>query len=155
VKRLSLLTYSYSLTMLGEAELIFDTAGRRRVMLFYNLGVKKSARGSVTFETVRRAALALPDVEEGTAWRVPAFRRDGQMFLCFRKDLDSIVVRASFEQRDEMIQESPETYYTTDHHRNYPWVLARVEKLDPDVVPDLLRLGWQSVPGKKRRPGAR
>jgi hypothetical protein len=139
--------------MIGKAGIIFDTKGRRRVVLFYNLGVKKSAR--VTFETVRRAALALPDVEEGTAWRVPAFRRGGEMFLCFRKDLDSIVVRASFERRDEMIQENPETYYTTDHHRNYPWVLARIEKLDPDVVPDLLRLGWQSAPGKKRRTGAR
>jgi len=43
------------------------------------------------------------------------------MFLCFREDLDSIViVPVSFEQRDAMIEEDPATFYTTDHHRSYP-----------------------------------
>ncbi len=72
------------------------------------------------------------------------------MFLCFREDLDSIVVRASFEQRDELIAADPETYYTTDHHRNYPWVLARLSKLHTDAVHDLLQIGWRSGAPKKR-----
>jgi len=72
------------------------------------------------------------------------------MFLCFREDLDSIVVRASFEQRDELIAADPETYYTTDHHRNYPWVLARLSKLHTDAVHDLLQIGWRSAAPKKR-----
>ena len=117
--------------------------------------MKKSLRRGVTFETVRRVALSLPNVEEGTAWGFPAFRTGGQLFVCFRKDLDSIVVRASFEQRDEMIEANPATYYTTDHHRNYPWVLARLVELDPNVLPDVLRLGWRSVPQKKRRANTR
>lgn len=108
----------------------------------------------VTFERVRQVALSLPGVEEGTAWRVPAFRAGGQMFLCFREDLDSIVVRASFEQRDEMIEANPEIYYTTDHHRAYPWVLARLATLQADVVPDLLRMALRSIPAKKRRSKA-
>jgi hypothetical protein len=114
--------------------------------------VKKSTRGGVTFETVRKAALALPSVEEGTAWGFPVFRTGGKMFLCFRKDLDSIAVRASFEQRDDMIEANPATYYTTDHHRPYPWVLARLASLDDGILPDLLRLGWQSAPRKKPKP---
>jgi hypothetical protein len=112
---------------------------------------KKAPREQVTFEAVRLAALALPNVEEGTAWGIPAFRKNGNLFLCFRKDLEAIVVSASFERRDEMIGENPETYFTTDHHRNYPWVLAHIAKLDPDVIPDLVRMGWQSAPDKKRR----
>lgn len=71
--------------------------------------------------------------------------------MCFREDLDSIVVRASFEQRDEMIAADPETYYTTDHHRNYPWVLARISKLHPDAVHDLLQMGSRSAGKEKRR----
>jgi len=113
--------------------------------------VKKSPRGAVTFETVRRVALSLPAVEEGTAWGIPAFRTGGKLFLCFRADLESIVVRASFEQRDEMMEANPETYYTTDHHRKYPWVLARLSNLSPDILPDLVRMAWQSAPQKKRR----
>ena len=69
--------------------------------------------------------------------------------MCFREDLDSIVVRASFERRDEMITADPETYYTTDHHRNYPWVLARISKLHPDAVNDLLQMALRAVPQKK------
>jgi hypothetical protein len=114
--------------------------------------VKKSPRDGVTFETVRRIALSLPSVDEGTAWGFPAFRAGGKMFLCFRQDLESIVLRASFEQRDEMIETSPAIYYTTDHHRGYPWVLARLAALHADVLPDLLRMALQSIPQKKRRP---
>jgi hypothetical protein len=117
----------------------------------YNSSLKKSPREGVTFETVRRIALSLPNVEEGTAWGFPAFRTGGKMFLCFREDLDSIVVRASFEQRDEMIEANPATYYTTDHHRGYPWVLAHLAKLNSDILPDLLRMALQSIPQKKRR----
>ena len=113
--------------------------------------MKKKAEGGVTFPMVRRAALALPGVEEGTAWGLPVFRTGGRMFLCFRQDLDSIAVKASFDRRDEMIEANPEIYYTTDHHRPYEWVLARLSKLSPDVVSDLLRMGWQAVPPKKRR----
>jgi hypothetical protein len=113
--------------------------------------MKASPRSRVTFETVRRVALSLINVEEGTAWRFPAFRTGGKLFLCFREDLDSIVVRASFEQRDEMIATDPETYYTTDHHRDYPWVLARISKLHSDAVNDLLQMGWRAATQKKPR----
>jgi len=113
--------------------------------------VKGSSRRGVTFETVRRTALSLLNVEEGTAWGFPAFRTGGKLFLCFREDLESIVVRASFEQRDEMIAADPETYYTTDHHRNYPWVLARLSKLHPDAVHELLQISQRSAAQKKPR----
>jgi len=56
---------------------------------------------------VRKVALKLPNVEEGTAWGFSAFRTKKKMFLCFRTDLDSIVVRTSFDQRDAMIEEDP------------------------------------------------
>jgi len=90
-------------------------------------------------------------VKEGTAWGFPAFRTGGKLFLCFREDLDSIVARASFEQRDDMIAADPETYYTTDHHRTYPWVLARISKLRPDAVHDLLQMSCRSAAQKKPR----
>jgi hypothetical protein len=42
----------------------------------------------VNFQAVRKAALALPGVEEGTAWGFPAFRTGGKMFLCFWENLE-------------------------------------------------------------------
>jgi hypothetical protein len=116
----------------------------------YNPAVNKVARKKLTFEMVRRAALSLPDVDETTWHGLAGFRRAGKLFLVFREQLDSIVVRAAFERRDEMIETDPETYYTNDHYRAYPWVLARLEALDAGVLPDLLRMGWQYVQRKKR-----
>ena len=106
----------------------------------------------MNFENVRKVALKLPDVEEGTAWGFPAFRVKKKMFLCFRTDLDSIVVRTTFDQRDSMIDEDPETYYTTDHHRPHPWVLARVKKLQAAVLPDLLLAAWRYAAPEKKTP---
>ena len=50
-----------------------------------------------------------------------------------------------------MIAADPETYYTTDHHRNYPWVLARISKLHPDAVNDLLQVAWRAAAPRKPR----
>jgi hypothetical protein len=113
--------------------------------------VKKTAGKRLTFEAVRREALSLPHVEEASAYGLTGFRRSGKLFLVFREKLDSIVVRATRERRDEMIEADPATYYTNDHYRGYPWVLARLEKLDPGVLPDLLRMGWQYFPEKNQR----
>ena len=129
--------------------------GAETILFGYNPGVKKSSRNSAAFEDFQRAALALPGVEEGTAYGFPAFRKGGTLFLCFRTDLDSMAVASSFEQRDAMIDEDSETYYTTDHHRPYPWVLARMSKVHASVVRDLVQMGWRSVQKKPAKRQAR
>jgi hypothetical protein len=112
--------------------------------------VKKAARASATYEMVRQTALSLPNVKEGTAWGYPAFRASGKIFLCFRKDLDAVSIRVPFDQRDEMIEASPETYFTTEHYENYPWVLVHIKMLDPSILLDLVRIGWKTVRSSKR-----
>src|ERR1700728_1795380 len=42
------------------------------------------------------------------------------MFLCFKEDGDSLVVRTDFDQREAMISEDPDVYYITDHYLKYP-----------------------------------
>src|SRR6185436_2426078 len=105
----------------------------------------------MTFEKVRQAALKLPDVEEGTAWGFPSFRVKKKMFLCFRVDLGAVCVRATFDQRDAMIEEEPEIFFTTDHHRPYPWVLAHVTRLRAAVVPDLVQMAWKHAMAEQKK----
>jgi hypothetical protein len=105
----------------------------------------------MTFEKVREAALKLPNVEEGTAWGFPAFRVKKKMFLCFREDLGAVLMHAPFDQRDAMIEEEPETFFSTDHHRPYPCVLARVTRLRAAVLPDLLQMAWKHAAPIKRK----
>ncbi len=53
----------------------------------------------VTFETVRRLALALPAAEESTSYGTPAFKVGGKLFARLREDHD-LVVKIDVGHRD-------------------------------------------------------
>lgn len=97
----------------------------------------------VTFETVRQLALALPEVEEGTSYGTPAFKVKGKLIARLREDGDSLVVKIDFLKRDILINAEPETFYLTDHYRNYPWILVRLSQVRRDVLRDLLEQAWR------------
>jgi hypothetical protein len=104
----------------------------------------------ITFNTVRKIALALDDVEEGSSYGTPAFKLAGVLFLRLRPELDSLVVRASFNERKALIAEDPETYYITDHYLNYEWVLVRLSAVRLDALKDLIEQAWKSAASHKR-----
>ncbi len=106
---------------------------------------------AITFEQIRPLALALDDVEETTSYGTPAFKVKGALFLRRHQDLDALVVRADFEQRDELIAAYPETYFITDHYLNYKWVLVRLEKIHPDAMRDLIGMAWKSARESKAK----
>ena len=96
----------------------------------------------ITFETVRRVGLTLPDVEEGTSYGLPALKVHGTMFACVpahkSAEPGSLVVRMNLEQRDELLAADPKTYYVKDHYLEYPCVLVRLAHLHSDALKDLL-----------------
>jgi hypothetical protein len=105
----------------------------------------------MTFEAIRKIALALDNVEEGTSYGTPAFKVGGAMFARLREDVGALVVRMSIEDRDELIAADPETYFITDHYLKYPWILVRLSRAKPDAMQDLLRGAWKSASASKRR----
>lgn len=109
----------------------------------------------VTYETVRRIALAFPHVEEGTSYGTPALKVRGKLFVRLREDPDSLVIKMPFEQRAELMAADPETYYITDHYRDYPWMLVRLSKVHEDALRDLLKAAYRaaSPPKRRRIPG--
>jgi hypothetical protein len=109
----------------------------------------------MTFEEVRAAALKLPEVEECIAYGLRGFRVKKKLFLVFREQLGAAVFRATFEQRDAMMEEDPETFFTNDHYRNYPWVLSRVAKLRAPVLSGLLQMAWKHGMAEKLKFGAK
>jgi len=108
------------------------------------------------FEQVRRVGLSLPDVEATTKY-------DGSPILklggCFMAGLathrsaepDTLVLRCEFEGRELLLEDSPETYYVTDHYRGYPVVLVRLSRLDQEALHDLLSVSWRLIAIKARK----
>lgn len=105
----------------------------------------------VTFDTVREFALALDKAEESTSYGTPAFKVGGNLFVRLHQDGESLVVRTSFEEREELMVADPGTYYITDHYLNYAWVLVRMSRVHPDALRDLLRGAWRSAASEKPR----
>jgi len=113
------------------------------------MGHKKSTRQrSLTFDDVREIALSMPEVEETTAYGMPAFKAGGKRFAgapSERPDVEpnSLGVHISFEERDELMASRPDVYYLTDHYAKYPAVLARLTNIRRDELRDLLRTSWR------------
>ena len=109
---------------------------------------------AVSFDTVRKIALALDGVEEGTSYGTAALKVRGALFLRLKEDGDSLVVRTDFDQREALIAEDPGVYYITDHYLKYPWVLVRLSRVHPDAIGDLIRGAHRiagAAAGKKPR----
>ena len=104
---------------------------------------------AVDFDTVRNIALALPGVEEGTAYGFPALKVRGKLLACVpaspSAEPGSIVVRMDFDDRAELLAEAPDVYYITDHYADYNAVLVRLSRVTPDVLRDLLGIAYKFV----------
>ena len=122
-------------------------------------------RSTINFDTVRNIGLALPDVEESTAYGLPALKIHGNLLACVPANRSaepaSLVVRVDFDDRAELLAADPDVYYLTDHYADYTGVLVRLSRVNPDVLRDLLGMACKFVAGKtaspsptrKRRPG--
>jgi hypothetical protein len=120
-------------------------------------------RSTIDFETVRNIGLALPDVEESTAYGFPALKVHGKLLACVPANRSaepgSIVVRVDFDDRAELLAAAPGVYYVTDHYADYSAVLVRLSRVNPDVLRDLLSMAYKFVtanaaprsPSRKRR----
>jgi hypothetical protein len=113
---------------------------------------------NITFDTAREIGLAMPGVEDGTMHGKLALKVRGKLLACMAvhksAEPESLVVRIDFEQRSGLLAEAPETYYLTEHYRNYPAVLVRLSRISMDQLRDLFGASLRFVMserGKGRR----
>jgi hypothetical protein len=137
---------------------IDDRADVRSAVIYYDaltstlLPRRLMKKLVVTYDTVRRLALGLPGVEEGTSYGTPALKVNGKLFVRLHQDMDKIVLKMSFERREEMMAADPETYFITDHYRDYPWILVSLACVQADALPELLKIAHREASrGKNRR----
>jgi hypothetical protein len=109
----------------------------------------------ITLEQVRKIALSLENVEESTSYGTPAFKSGGRLLVRVKEDGDSLVMVTTFEEREEMLREDPDTYYITDHYLNYPLVLVRMSRVSADAMRDLLTRALRLVLTKNQKPATR
>lgn len=125
-------------------------------------------RSTISFDTVRNIGLALPGVEESTAYGQPALKVHGKLLACIPANPSvepgSLAVRVDFDDRAELLAADPDVYYVTDHYVGYTAVLVRLSRVNPGVLRDLLGMAHKFVTRnaaprspvqKRRKPGSR
>jgi len=118
--------------------------------------VNAVTKKSIEFEDVGRMAEGLADVEVGTSYRTPALKVRGKVFACIAShrsaEPDTLVAVVSFDDREQLLEADPATYYIKDHYLNYPSVLVRLRQIHRDALRDLLRMAWTYVSSRARSP---
>ncbi len=94
---------------------------------------------SVSWETVRKIALALDHVQETTSYGTPAFKASGALFVRQHQDGKSLVLACDFDRRQELMSADPGRFYITDHYTAYPWILASMARIEAAELRDLMK----------------
>jgi hypothetical protein len=109
----------------------------------------KKDGSTINFDTVLEIGLALPGVEESTAYGSPALKVHGKLLACVPVNRSagpgSLAVRVDFDDRAELLAAAPDVYYVTDHYLNYNAVLVRLSRATPVVLRDLLGIAHKFV----------
>ena len=106
----------------------------------------------MTFDDVRKIALAWTEVEDGTSYGTPALKVRKRMLARLKEDGDSLVMPGvPLDERDMLVESQPKVFYFTDHYKDYPMVLIRLSKAKRATVEPLLWRQWQTLASKAAR----
>jgi hypothetical protein len=105
----------------------------------------------INLNTVRKLALALPNVAEGTIHGTPSFKVRGKLLCCAAlhssAEPNTLAVRIDKAERARLMAAKPRVYYLTDHYLSYTMVLVRLSKIDRDSLKELLATGRRFLTG--------
>ena len=111
---------------------------------------KKSAAKGVTPAQFKKIALSFPEANEKPSYGNPAFFIAKKFFTRWRKDDNALVfVVDSMDTRDMMLELDSRTYFITDHYKDYPAVLVRMERITADELQTMLERRWRQIAPKK------
>lgn len=112
------------------------------MFLSVSASVKILTMTKIDYETVRQIAHSLQHVEDGLSYGAPALKVKGKMFARLREELNAVVLRTTFEEREELMAADPQVYFITDHYLNYPYFLISFEHVSIDALTDMVRRSY-------------
>ena len=108
--------------------------------------VKKSQLRGVTVQAARQLLLSLPEVSEGRSYGMPSFLLKGRFLARFRDENKVLVLQlATIGEREVLVELDPGAFFFTDHYRDYPAVLVRLEKVAAPLLTDIVTESWRHV----------
>lgn len=104
----------------------------------------------MTFDDVRRIALALPEVEEKLTWETDlTLRVRDRIFAIGGEGSDRVSIKASLEQQAELLEMDPATFAKSAYVGRFGWVTVDLGRVDPGLLESLLRDAWRRTAPKR------
>jgi hypothetical protein len=103
----------------------------------------------MTYDEIRTIAKQYPGVEDSTSYGTPALKVAGKGLVRLREDGETVVLHCEMEERAVLMEADPETFFITEHYRNWPTVLVRLDRVDPGVFQDAFERSWRARAPKK------
>jgi hypothetical protein len=104
----------------------------------------------MTFDDVRRVALALPEVEERLTWESDiTFRVRDRIFVIGGEGADRVSIKADLETQAELLEMDPATFAKSAYVGRFGWVTADLARVDPALLESLIRDAWRRTAPKK------
>ena len=96
-----------------------------------------------TWDDVRKLALALPEAEESTTYRKPAFKVAGKNFAWESPHVHgALALNCDPGELPLMIEAQPEIFFTTPHYDGYSIVLVHVEEAEEQELAERIEESW-------------
>ena len=113
-----------------------------------------------TADTVRRLALALPQVVETSEGSRLAFEVEGRGFawtFMVREargkprvpNPEVLAIRCELPRKELLIEAAPQVFFDDDHYRGFPAVLVRLAEVDEAELAALLQAAWRLRASKR------
>jgi hypothetical protein len=97
-----------------------------------------------TWEDVEAIGLRYPGVEAASWFGTPGLRVGGKGMCRVRTNPDALVIRVlDLGDREALLKGQPDVFFTTPHYDGYPYVLVRLDAVDPAQLEELVEDAWR------------
>jgi hypothetical protein len=97
-----------------------------------------------SWDDVVASGRRFPGVEVTTSYGTPVPKVRGKLMCRMRTEPDALVMRVSdLGEREALLQGQPNAFFSTPHYDGYPYVLVRLEAVDPVELDELIEEAWR------------
>jgi hypothetical protein len=97
-----------------------------------------------TWDDVVSIATRFPGVEASTSYGTPSLKVRGKFMCRLRTDPDALVMRVcDMGEREALLQGQPDVFFSTPHYDGHPFVLVRLDAVDPTELAELVAEAWR------------
>jgi hypothetical protein len=103
-----------------------------------------------TWDDVLAIGVRFPGVEVTSSYGTPSLRIRKKFMCRLRSGPDALVLRVTdLGEREALLQGQPETFFSTPHYDGHPYVLVRLESVEPEELAELIEEAWRVSAPKK------